>query len=367
VLETGDPALLAAARSVLQGAGVPYLVTGEGLQNLEGGGVLGAGYNPIFGAARVQVPAARAAEARALLTEEAEPAADGDAPMPAAEAATSEPGEARRGGAQAGRWGNGFAQGLGVGLMAGILAGLAIFAAGRLDQDDEEAGDGTAAVDTDGDGRPDHWAHYEDGVLVSMASDLNFDGKRDSWTEFDRNSRPTAAREDRNFDGKADSFIRYVDGRPTSMEEDSDFDGKVDRWTEFGERGLIRAQKEDSNGDGRPDWWNDYDDAGQIRAERADTDFDGTPDEHFDIASGWRVAGRRDTDFDGEIDVTTVYRYGQRQEATWAARPGVPARLQTFRHGTFREELRDRDGDGAWDLRVVYDPFEYPVEEIELP
>jgi hypothetical protein len=31
-----------------------------------------------------------------------------------------------------------------------------------------------------------------------------------------------------------------------------------------------------------------------------------------------------------------------------------------------REELRDRDGDGAWDLRIVYDPFEFPVEEIEL-
>lgn len=56
MLETGDPALLAVVKSVLQEADIPYVVIGEGLQNLDAAGVLGTGYNPIFGPASVRVP-----------------------------------------------------------------------------------------------------------------------------------------------------------------------------------------------------------------------------------------------------------------------------------------------------------------------
>lgn len=365
VLETGDPALLAAAKSALDGAGVPFVVIGEGLQNLEGMGVLGSGYNVVFGGARVRVPEKKAREARALLAEEAELGDDPDALIRAA-AATSEPGEKAPAGGSRGRWGSGFVQGAGVGLLIGILGGLAISAAGRLDRRPRGTLSGESKLDSDGDGRPDSWARNEGGVMRSLAQDRNYDGERDAWVEFDRYSRRTSWRGDQNFDGEPDSFVRYQDGRAVSMEEDLDFDGAIDRWTDFGQDELPAAQRDDSNDDGEPDVWADFDEVGVVAEERFDTDYDGTPDGRAEYRTGRMVARQLDTDYDGTFDLSITYRNELREQATWEARPGAPARQLSYRHGTLHEELRDRDGDGSWDLRVVYDPFEFPVEESEL-
>lgn len=366
VLETGNPALLAATKSVLQGAGVPFVVTGEGLQSLEGWGVIGTGFNPIFGPARVQVPPDRAAEARALLSEEARLTADPGSLPPAA--APEDPASDRPAGGARGRRGGGFAQGAAVGLLLGIVAGLAIAASGKLAPGQEAADrNGTSTMDSDGDGRPDNWVRYEDGVMRSIAYDTNHDGERDSWLDLDRSSRRTASRTDLNYDGDPDSSTRYENGRAVATEEDLDFDGEIDLWTDLGEGEIPTAQRDDTDGDGEPDAWYVFDDDGLVVTGRLDANFDGTPDDLDEYDAGELIRSRRDADFDGTHDVTITYRNQYRETMTWEARPGAPARELTYRHGMLREELRDRDGDGVWDLRIAYDPFEHPVEEVELP
>jgi hypothetical protein len=67
VLESGDPAVLLVAESLLEGAEIVYFAKGEGAQDLFGAGRLGTGFNPGVGAIQLQVPAEDAEAARELL------------------------------------------------------------------------------------------------------------------------------------------------------------------------------------------------------------------------------------------------------------------------------------------------------------
>ena len=66
VFESGDPAVLAVAKSLLEEAGIAYYAAGEGLQNLFGMGAIG-GFNPIVGPVRIEVSREDAREAREVL------------------------------------------------------------------------------------------------------------------------------------------------------------------------------------------------------------------------------------------------------------------------------------------------------------
>ena len=64
------------------------------------------------------------------------------------------------------------------------------------------------ASDTNGDGKPDRWEYYENGIPVKVELDGNYDGKVDEWG--------------------------YVEnGKITKVEKDSDYDGKVDKWITY--------------------------------------------------------------------------------------------------------------------------------------
>lgn len=67
VLETGDQSLVAVAKSVLEGAGIPCIARNETLQNLFGWGAVGTGFNAAMGPIRVQVLKEDEAVARELL------------------------------------------------------------------------------------------------------------------------------------------------------------------------------------------------------------------------------------------------------------------------------------------------------------
>lgn len=69
VLETGDAALLAVAKSLLDDAGIVHRTKNEGLQHLFGGGVVGTGYNVLVGPVQLQVRREDEAEARVLLSD----------------------------------------------------------------------------------------------------------------------------------------------------------------------------------------------------------------------------------------------------------------------------------------------------------
>jgi hypothetical protein len=67
VLETGDQSLVAIAKSVLDGAGIPCIARNERLQNLFGWGTIGTGFNAAMGPIRLQVLREDEAVARELL------------------------------------------------------------------------------------------------------------------------------------------------------------------------------------------------------------------------------------------------------------------------------------------------------------
>ena len=67
VLESGDPALLAVAKSLLEAASIQYFARGEGVQDLFGAGRFGTGFSPFTGPIQLQVGADDAEEAKTLL------------------------------------------------------------------------------------------------------------------------------------------------------------------------------------------------------------------------------------------------------------------------------------------------------------
>ncbi len=76
VLTTGNPGILAVAKSLLDDAGIEYFAKGETVQNWVGG-TFGTGFNVITGPVELQVDSVVAAEAREILKQvgEGEPIA----------------------------------------------------------------------------------------------------------------------------------------------------------------------------------------------------------------------------------------------------------------------------------------------------
>jgi hypothetical protein len=73
IFSTGDAALIAVVKSVLEGEGIDYLVRGEGVQDLFGAGRLSAGFNYITGPAHFMVRREDAERAGELLSALAQP------------------------------------------------------------------------------------------------------------------------------------------------------------------------------------------------------------------------------------------------------------------------------------------------------
>jgi len=67
VFRTGDPGMVALAKSLLQDADIPFMTRGEGIQDLTGLGRLITGYNVAFGPVELHVRRDEAAVAKLLL------------------------------------------------------------------------------------------------------------------------------------------------------------------------------------------------------------------------------------------------------------------------------------------------------------
>jgi len=67
VFASGNKAVIGVARSILDDAGIEYLVKNEGVEDLFGVGVLGTGYNILTGPIELQVLEENEKEARELL------------------------------------------------------------------------------------------------------------------------------------------------------------------------------------------------------------------------------------------------------------------------------------------------------------
>jgi hypothetical protein len=90
-------------------------------------------------------------------------------------------------------------------------------------------------ADFDYDGKWDMSAIYDSktGVVAEVERDTDFDGKFDVKEIYDSAGQLTSVRRDRNGDGQPDLWEQYKDGVLLAILYDDDFDGKVDRREEI--------------------------------------------------------------------------------------------------------------------------------------
>ena len=175
-------------------------------------------------------------------------------------------------------------------LAAVLLLALAVPAAAAPEERVE-------ANDTDEDGKPDEWKHYQGEFLVRMERDRDKDGKPEIWITCEQytvppkekgaapriGTRPLRSEVDRNGDGKPD-LVRFMkNGKPDREQADLNLDGKPDAWVYYNnQEGTKELMIMDKNHDGRPDAWFYYGLGGtKLFGGRVDDNFDGTPDRVF--------------------------------------------------------------------------------------
>ena len=69
VFETGNPVALALAKGALEAEGIPFVIQGEGLQDLIGLGRFPGGFNVAAGPVKIQVDIRDAESAREVLAD----------------------------------------------------------------------------------------------------------------------------------------------------------------------------------------------------------------------------------------------------------------------------------------------------------
>jgi len=90
-------------------------------------------------------------------------------------------------------------------------------------------------ADFDYDGKWDMKAVFDPktGLVAEVERDTDFDGKFDVKEIYDTGGQLTSVRRDRNGDGQPDQWEQYKDGILIAILYDDDFDGKVDRREEI--------------------------------------------------------------------------------------------------------------------------------------
>jgi hypothetical protein len=275
VYETGNPAVISIAKSILSSENIPFHMKGDGVQDLFGGGRIGTGFNVLTGPVQVQVDEKHAQWARGLLSdleasEVSEPDQyEGDIEDSSDEVLTPVPKP---------RWSNRFS----LGLMIGVLiagAGFFYYSYSRNNRS------GIIEYDQNSDSRADLFYKYEKGLLIEVDQDRNFDGKIDHWTEFE-SDLPVRGESDDNFDGLVDTRVFYENGLIDRVEIDANLDSEpeiieyytndvLDEIVYFHERTHKR-------------WKEVKYEAGVIKEELIDTDHDGD----FDLRNIYNASGR---------------------------------------------------------------------------
>ncbi|MFH0901991.1 MAG: hypothetical protein V2A73_15280, partial [Pseudomonadota bacterium] len=85
--------------------------------------------------------------------------------------------------------------------------------------------------DFDFDGRFDSRYHYDrkTGKRYLTEHETGFDNKPDIWKKYDANERIDSIRRDRNGDGRPDYWEQYREGVLEAILFDDDYDGRIDR------------------------------------------------------------------------------------------------------------------------------------------
>ncbi len=157
------------------------------------------------------------------------------------------------------------------------------------------------------------------------------------------------------------SYTRYEKYRDRTYRYDDDQDG-VSEQEIIWKKGKLTEARYDRNGDGRWDSWTFYKDEVAWRGEE-DDNFDGRVDGWLAYSSkGFVSHGELDTDYNGVRDVNVTYTNGLTLQMDWKPNgTNVVLLRQFFQRGVLREELRDANGDGLFDVRIQFDAFSTPI------
>lgn len=129
-------------------------------------------------------------------------------------------------------------------------------------------------LDRDNDGRKETKVFYENDRIVKMVIDQNGDKKADG-TVFFKNGVPSTGERDKNFDGKIDTWIQYdPTGLPIVIGSDRRKDGKPDYWI-YLRNGVIFKREWDRNFDGKSDF-RTVERYNRLIEKQYDDNFDGT-------------------------------------------------------------------------------------------
>lgn len=120
--------------------------------------------------------------------------------------------------------------------------------------------------------------------------------------------------------------------------------------------------KHDLNKDGKTDEWVTYQN-GSIVTVEADQNFDGKIDVWWTYENGVPESGKADNDFNGVPDTTYFYVYGVLDSVDFHPNGSeIVTKRQIFEHGVLKEEWIDKDRDGTFDERVIFDLLQNPVK-----
>ena len=166
-------------------------------------------------------------------------------------------------------------------------------------------------LDRDGDGRPDHWIHLQNGQVARELFDDTADGVPDRSVWRDPvTGQELRVEEDRNADGRPDLVSEYKNGQLVRVRRDNDLDGAPDAWS-FYRNGQLAREEQDPDGDGFRNRVAVYRD-GRLVTEREDRDGDGRIDRLTRYDAAERVAQRdEDQDGDGLVDARAFYEDGR--------------------------------------------------------
>ena len=226
VYETGDPAIIAFAKSILESEDIKYSTKGENLQELFAGGRLGTGFNPVIGPVEIQVDEKDVERAKELLSQ----IEQGEFELPETEAEYPPAEKAEDRGAK-----RHSLKDLLIGMAIGVLISVVGFIAYNYK---EKHLPGTATYDLNKDSKPDLFYYYRNGVVVKVEQDRNFDGKID-WWEFYKNGERDHGVCDNDFDGVVDAWFNFKNGLLAQFEIDINSDNKPEIIEYYRDEGLV--------------------------------------------------------------------------------------------------------------------------------
>ena len=107
--------------------------------------------------------------------------------------------------------------------------------------------------DENGDGQPDTWTVFEEGVRKAVLYDSDYDGEVDYALYYDKDNLLVEQQQDFNRDGEMDDYYFYTDDVLRRREMDTNYDTEIDLWVFIKEGIYITRYEQDTDFDGEID------------------------------------------------------------------------------------------------------------------